>query len=237
MSPRRDLINNHFSLGICPDIHRRFFIILKQCIKCRTKKPVSEFNKDKSRKDGLQNYCRDCGRRYRQEHKKEAAEYQKQYQKQYQKRYKQEHKKENVTYIKQYCLDHKKDKAIYDKQYRQENKEKTRLRMRLYHQTGQGKDVAKRARHKRRAFKLCVGYEVFSPNKILERDGYICQKCGKKTCPDFKNQYHPLYPNLDHIISLSKGGYHTRINTQCLCRQCNMEKGNRDHNDQLRAVM
>lgn len=70
--------------------------------------------------------------------------------------------------------------------------------------------------------------------KVFERDGYICQSCGKKTRPDFKNQFHSLYPNLDHIIPLSKGGAHTKLNTQCLCRLCNLEKGASIMNAQLR---
>lgn len=33
---------------------------MKICNKCKSKLNESQFNKNKSRKDGLQNYCRDC---------------------------------------------------------------------------------------------------------------------------------------------------------------------------------
>ena len=33
---------------------------MKYCSSCEQMKPVSEFNKDKGRYDGLQTYCRDC---------------------------------------------------------------------------------------------------------------------------------------------------------------------------------
>jgi hypothetical protein len=33
---------------------------VKTCLKCRQSKPVSEFSKDKSRKDGLQDWCKSC---------------------------------------------------------------------------------------------------------------------------------------------------------------------------------
>ena len=33
---------------------------MKYCKKCNTEKPKSEFNKDKTRKDGLHTYCREC---------------------------------------------------------------------------------------------------------------------------------------------------------------------------------
>jgi len=32
----------------------------KRCSRCGATKPVAEFHRDRSRKDGLQNYCRDC---------------------------------------------------------------------------------------------------------------------------------------------------------------------------------
>jgi len=37
-------------------------ITMKQCPKCTIIKPVSEFNKNKSKKDGLQRICRVCSR-------------------------------------------------------------------------------------------------------------------------------------------------------------------------------
>ena len=43
-----------------------------------------------------------------------------------------------------------------------------------------------------------------------------------------------IYPNLDHIIPLKKGGSHTRLNSQCLCHKCNIIKGSTGVGDQLR---
>jgi 5-methylcytosine-specific restriction endonuclease McrA len=34
--------------------------MLKSCSKCKVQKRLSDFRKDSNRKDGLQNYCRDC---------------------------------------------------------------------------------------------------------------------------------------------------------------------------------
>ena len=36
---------------------------MKRCSKCRQRKPRSEFSKDRSRKDGLQNRCKPCNRK------------------------------------------------------------------------------------------------------------------------------------------------------------------------------
>ena len=33
---------------------------MKICRKCNTEKPIDQFNRHKTRKDGLQAYCRDC---------------------------------------------------------------------------------------------------------------------------------------------------------------------------------
>jgi hypothetical protein len=69
--------------------------------------------------------------------------------------------------------------------------------------------------------------------KILEADGYKCQACKKKTNPKL-HPNHSLYPNLDHIVPLAKGGQHVMHNLQCLCRKCNMKKHDGSLNDQLR---
>ena len=39
----------------------------KFCYKCKTEKPIAEFNKDRSNKGGLQKRCRKCDNQYRRE--------------------------------------------------------------------------------------------------------------------------------------------------------------------------
>lgn len=51
---------------------------------------------------------------------------------------------------------------------------------------------------------------------ILARDSYRCRSCGSNA-----------YLELDHIIPVSKGGATSFENLQVLCRQCNLNKGNR----------
>jgi hypothetical protein len=43
----------------------------KECSMCKTKKPLSEFYRDKSRKDGLHYACKECNRKYQR--KKEPS--------------------------------------------------------------------------------------------------------------------------------------------------------------------
>lgn len=85
---------------------------------------------------------------------------------------------------------------------------------------------------RRRALKKNVLVEKFNSIEIFIRDGWRCQICGKKVRPTF-TEYHDLYPNLDHIIPLSKGGTHTRDNCQCTCRKCNIAKRDKIGGQQL----
>ncbi len=67
--------------------------------------------------------------------------------------------------------------------------------------------------------------ELIKRDDVFKRDNWECQVCGKVTNPD-ADVSHPLYPNVDHIIPLSRGGSHTMDNVQCACRLCNIKKSN-----------
>lgn len=66
--------------------------------------------------------------------------------------------------------------------------------------------------------------ETFDPIEILERDGWRCHLCGCKTPKRLRGSKDPRAPELDHIVPLSKGGKHTRLNTACACQRCNRSK-------------
>lgn len=180
-------------------------------------------------------------KRYQQEHKEEKMIYMEQYRQDnkeklvaWGKQYWQINKEKIAIRAKRYRRIHKKEIVASQKQYRQKHKTEIAICKKQYNQTEKGKSEHCKASHKRRTLEKNAKYENFDPNEVLRRDGYICQACGKKTRPDFKNQFHPLYPNLDHIVPLSLGGSHTRQNTQCLCRHCNIVKHNTGDGDQLR---
>ena len=65
--------------------------------------------------------------------------------------------------------------------------------------------------------------------KLRERDGDICQICGLPVVDSDINNGHAgrMYPTLDHIIPLSKGGSHTWDNVQLAHMSCNAGKQNR----------
>lgn len=90
-------------------------------------------------------------------------------------------------------------------------------------------------RRRRRARILGNQWESFKRREVFERDGYRCQQCGCKTRPDW-DVNHDRFPHLDHIVPIARGGAHSKLNTQCLCRRCNMAKGARVGGDQLRLI-
>jgi superfamily II helicase len=51
----------------------------KVCSKCGQELPVSEFNKNKTNKDGLQNMCKRCAKEYIQSNKELLMKYHKKY--------------------------------------------------------------------------------------------------------------------------------------------------------------
>jgi hypothetical protein len=48
-------------------IYSIYYIMLKLCFTCDTLKPIDQFNKDKSKKDGLQSKCKLCKANYHKE--------------------------------------------------------------------------------------------------------------------------------------------------------------------------
>lgn len=89
---------------------------------------------------------------------------------------------------------------------------------------------SKRVRARRKAGKIkrkrilkSTQVENIVADEIFARDKWKCQSCKRKVSKQF-DVIDDLYPNLDHIIPLSKGGTHTKDNVQCLCRACNLEK-------------
>jgi 5-methylcytosine-specific restriction endonuclease McrA len=78
----------------------------------------------------------------------------------------------------------------------------------------------------RRARKLGATVEEFKCEEIYERDGWVCQLCDSDVDPELKWP-ESMSASLDHIIPLSKGGEHSRANSQLAHLKCNVDKGAR----------
>lgn len=73
----------------------------KWCYKCKQWKPLSEFSKDKTKKDGLQRMCKGCQNQYYTANREHMLERQKQYNADNAERLKQ-WRDDNAEHIKQY---------------------------------------------------------------------------------------------------------------------------------------
>lgn len=96
--------------------------------------------------------------------------------------------------------------------------------------------AAKRANRTARRAKLrSVTVETFDPFEVFDRDRWRCHICGIKTPKRLRGTYEDNAPELDHIVPLAAGGEHSRRNTACSCRKCNIMKSDKPLG-QLRLV-
>lgn len=169
----------------------------KHCQKCDTTKPSTDFAADKTRKDGLQCYCKTCNQTYRDAHKKEQSAYDK------------KHYQENKSEITQTRIE-----------YRATHKQQISEGMRRLHH----ENLAYRSRqidlgHRRRIIvnKNTDEAVVAYIKSIYESESNVCYWCGKPISPD---DLH-----IDHIIPLAQGGTHSIDNLAPSHGTCNISKG------------
>ena len=99
------------------------------------------------------------------------------------------------------------------------NPDKRKKSVRKWREANPGKIRAFSQR--RRALKCGATVGKFLPIEIFERDAWKCQLCHRKVNKKLKHP-NPFSPSLDHIIPLSRGGAHSRANTQLAHLCCNV---------------
>lgn len=91
-----------------------------------------------------------------------------------------------------------------------------------------GKDYSHiRDTHKRRAIKYGCEYDPsVTREKLIEKNGLVCAICGGKCDMNDRSwgALGALYPTIDHITPMSKGGGHTWDNVQIAHAICNIIK-------------
>src|SRR5690606_1024132 len=101
------------------------------------------------------------------------------------------------------------------------------LAKKRYRQSPHHKAARRKTKAWRRAVERGVTAERFDPFEIFERDKWRCHICSTKTPKSLRGTYEDNAPELDHIVPLAAGGEHTRRNTACSCRKCNIEKADK----------
>ncbi len=125
---------------------------------------------------------------------------------------------------KNYLVKNREKRREYAKQYYVLNSEKVLEHNKQYHKNH--RELRRSYEHNRKAVKFGIDSERFHDIEIFKRDNWVCGICGERVDRNLVHP-HPYSKNLDHIIPISKGGSHTRMNTQCSHRVCNIKKYNK----------
>ena len=70
--------------------------------------------------------------------------------------------------------------------------------------------------------------EAFDADEIGDRDGWVCGICqdGTRLVNPSPGAPRALSPSVDHIVAVSAGGSHARVNVRITHLWCNVERGN-----------
>ena len=170
---------------------------MKICSTCKQLKPLTDFGKDRRSKDGFRSQCKQCEKKYERNRDPEK-------------------KREN------------------SKKYRETHKDKEKTRLQNWKENNPEKYKAYHTSTKIK--KRCKNPKVDSNISLLAlfaRDGGICKICGLPcdyTDYELDGKYFiagNLYPSIDHVKPLSKGGSHTWDNIQLVHKRCNSIKSNK----------
>lgn len=114
----------------------------KICSKCGERKRISQFCKDKYKKDNLNPNCKKCTKKYRDAHKNEMEKYRKTNKnklKRIQKKKYEQNKEYFINYQKEYYKKNKEKALKYQKKYRKENLEKIKIIQKIYYKKNKHK--------------------------------------------------------------------------------------------------
>jgi len=194
--------------------------LMKICNKCKTSKPLGEFNKSKQREDGRQTMCRCCAKQYREANKDAIAAYHKQ------------HYQANKDIInerkKQY---HQANKDIINerkKQYYQANREAINERCKQYYEANK-EAIAEHGKQRYQANKEEINEkrkQRYQANKeAVAEQGKKYREANKEAVKKQNRRYargrrakDPLFRLTQNIRSLirhalSNGGYSKKSRT------------------------
>lgn len=217
---------------------------MKKCSKCGETKPLSDFEKDKSRKSGYRSECKLCRKNNpkRQKYLKEYRENNKDYFREKHAEYRERNREKlreqakqnrlnNPEKTREYYIKNKDRILKYSHEYKQSEQGKRMIELRK--QTDKYKGTRTYLRMKRRN-KYLIGDKSITLKKLYDRDKGVCKICGG-LCDynDYKivngiTVVGNCYPSIDHIIAISKGGSHTWDNIQLAHKQCNSIKKDKE---------
>lgn len=173
---------------------------MKRCCRCKEEKPISDFSKNRSSKDGLQPTCRSCCKenmaswytRNKDKVKKNVKEWRARFPDKIRK-IRREYVKNNPDKIKE-----------LNRKWYKDHPEKTRAKNRKYKSRKRGNGGV---------------ITVLQEKELYKFYNFTCLCCERRE-PEVKM-------TLDHVLPISKGGKNVIENAQPLCKSCNSRKNNR----------
>lgn len=191
----------------------------KRCPKCGEIKPLTEYHRDATHKDGSGSRCKVCDaarrRAYHEAHREEDSARGRAYH--------EAHKEEANAWSRAYYEAHKKEIAARQAAYREIHKKEIAARDRAYRKTPQGRAVNNAVHARRRGNPGLQALTADMIQEVTEASDGICPYCGET----FEDGH------IDHIIPVSKGGTNDRENLVYCCAHCNLSKRDKDLEDWL----
>ena len=182
---------------------------MKRCSKCKQKKDTNDFNKNKSKSDGLSTECKLCKRQQDAKYRKENVEYCKDYQVKYWKENSAELYEQKKGYIANNKIAHLQRQHIWYE------KNKNDIKVRTSQYKKDHPEQYQMYNNRRLASKKTSVVDKFAHQDIIAKYGNKCFYC------------NDLFTHIDHYIPLSKGGSHTLENVRPSCEHCNLTKSNK----------
>ena len=148
--------------------------IIKRCCKCQEEKGLSEYTIDKSRKDGVDKYCRNCkhiiGKAYYKIHYKEINLYSR--------GWRLENLERDIKNKKKHRLKNRKKVLAYQREYYQKNKEKAAVYQREYQKKNRTKINERQRKYEKEHPKKTKKYYQDNKEKLKEygRDYYYANR-------------------------------------------------------------
>lgn len=221
--------------------------MLKQCTKCQQWKPTSEFHKNKSRKDGLNSWCKSCAidnaHKWYQENTDRALEIARKWalahldkvkeaQRKWLKnnpdkkrehslkathKWRAKHPEQSLEIGRRWKANNPDRVRDYTRRYLVENPDKVRESQSRYDKNHRDRRNANL--HNYRARKKGNG------GKITSQEWQWLKEFYNNTCLCCCRQEPEIKLTLDHVKPLKLGGKNIIQNAQPLCRSCNASKG------------
>ena len=236
--------------------------IIKKCIKCGRLLVANTINfpRRKDSKDGLRNYCKECnkeiGRRYREEHKDELANYKKEYMKT--EKAKESHRKASKKYREsengrekrnEYNKKHKEEMTNYQKEWYENNKDISLERSKKHYKNNRKQKLNYQKQYykdnKDSVLEYRKEYHKKNPDKAFNSQSKRRSLIEIQEDTFTKEQWLEMMEffdwrcaysgeilsnnrTIDHIVPLSKNGEHKAYNLVPMLKNLNSSKHTKD---------